>query len=159
MRPEGDRRAALAMTESVSGCALARRKQFLNFTVIGGVGFLIDAGILTVLSQVFGVNLYISRLFSFACASLSTWLLNRSFTFSDATRDVDVNSSEYFRYITVQIIGAFLNLAVFSVLIATFPALQKLPVLPLAVGAIFGLLFNFMGARLWVYPQKDRFFE
>lgn len=141
----------------MKGCA--RQKQFLHFTAIGGVGFVIDAGILTVLSQSFGVNLYLARLFSFSCASFCTWLLNRSLTFSNATRDVDAHSSEYFRYIAVQIVGSALNLAVFSVLIASFPTLQALPVLPLAVGAAFGLVFNFVGARLWVYPEKDHSFE
>lgn len=124
------------------------------FAAVGGVGFAIDAGVLTIMMKQLGQNLYLSRLVSFSCASLATWLLNRSLTFRSATRGVDATSVEYFRYVTVQIIGAMINLLVFVLLVQLRPALSELPVIPLAVGAVFGLLFNFAATRFWVYPDR-----
>lgn len=128
--------------------------RILVFAAVGGVGFAIDAGVLTVMMQLLGFNLYVSRLTSFSCASLATWLLNRSLTFRTATRGVEASGSEYFRYVTVQIVGAMINLLVFVLLVQLRPTLSELPVVPLAVGAVFGLLFNFAATRFWVYPDR-----
>lgn len=130
-------------------------KQLSLFVIIGSVGFAIDAGILTALSRIFDVNLYLSRLFSFSTASLATWLLNRSLTFRSQTRGVNIHKSEYMRYMLVQIAGALANLLVFSILIAFYPVLKSYPVLPLAVAAIIGLVINFTGTRYWVYSDKE----
>jgi putative flippase GtrA len=131
-------------------------RQLLVFAFVGSIGFVIDAGILTVLSKYFSINLYLSRAISFSFASLATWLLNRMFTFRGHTRGVDIHSSEYMRYMLVQIGGAALNLLVFSILVAAYAQLGEQPVIPLAIGAVFGLAFNFTGARLWVYPLKEQ---
>jgi putative flippase GtrA len=138
---------------------LASSKQLLRFTAIGGVGFIIDASILTILFQFFELNLYISRMFSFGCASLATWLLNRTFTFAGLADNTRVKSAEYFRYITVQVIGSLLNLAIFTLLISTRPELRQWPVFPLAIGAAFALIFNFSATRYWVYSDRSDNFE
>jgi putative flippase GtrA len=137
----------------------ASSRQLLTFTAIGGVGFIIDASVLTTLFQFFGLNLYISRMFSFGCASFATWLLNRTFTFAGLADKTRVKSAEYFRYITVQIIGSLLNLAIFTLLISTHPELRQWPVFPLAVGAAFALIFNFTATRYWVYSVRRDDFE
>lgn len=123
------------------------RKLLIGFILVGAMGFVVDAAVLTVLSQVFGLNLYVSRLFSFVVACLATWLLNRAFVFA-STSD---RKREYGRYFVVQSGGALLNLGVFSVLVALLPPLQKLPVVPLAIASAVALFFNFAGSRLWVF--------
>ncbi len=129
-------------------------KRFFIFALVGGVGFVVDASILTVMMKQLHFNLYLSRSVSFTCASLTTWLLNRSLTFRDATQATVIHGTEYFKYVTVQIIGAAINLLVFVLLTLLRPELEHLPVVPLAVGAVFGLLFNFVGTRFWVYPDR-----
>ena len=58
----------------------------LGFAVVGGVGFLVDGGILTLLSQVAHTNIYLARGASFSLATLATWLLNRTFVFQAEPR-------------------------------------------------------------------------
>ena len=128
--------------------------QIVGFAFVGGIGFLVDGGILTVASQVFGVNLYLSRALSFSVATLVTWLLNRSFVFAVATPLAEARGREYARYLAVQIAGALLNLGVFALLIALYPGLHSVPVVPLAVGALFGMVLNFLGARFWVFSPS-----
>lgn len=130
-------------------------KQLLVFIFVGSVGFLIDATILTVLAKYLSYNLYLSRAVSFLFASLATWLLNRLFTFRELTRNVDIHRVEYIRYMTVQIVGAITNLVIFSILVAMYTQLREYPVVPLAIGAIFGLAINFVGARIWVFSPKE----
>ncbi len=57
--------------------------QFLRFVVVGGVGFIVDGGLLLILLA-YGVDTYLARVFSFPMAVISTWWLNRIWTFSSA---------------------------------------------------------------------------
>lgn len=126
--------------------------QVIAFATIGSIGFAIDGVIVTVLSVSAGINIYTSRLISFLLASLTTWLLNRQHTFRRVRQDTKISTSnEYIRYIVIQIGGSVINLSVFTWLVATNPALQSIPIMPLAAGASVALVFNFLGARLWVY--------
>ncbi|MFZ6645593.1 GtrA family protein [Undibacterium sp. TJN25] len=128
--------------------------QVLSFAVVGGIGFLIDAGVLTLLSVHFGVNVYTARVVSFALASLGTWLLNRRHTFGQAGVDnAKAGSGEYLRYMSVQAAGAMINLGVFSALVVILPSLARYPVIPLAAGSGVAMFFNFFGARHWIYRQ------
>lgn len=125
----------------------------LAFGLVGAIGFAVDGGILTLLSQRFAVNIYLSRLFSFAIATITTWLLNRTFVFKAQELDAQKKRQEYGKYLLVQIGGALLNLGIFSALIKVLPSLQTIPVVPLAVGAVFGMLFNYSGSRFWVFKK------
>ena len=131
---------------------LANRRQLLHFTLIGGIGFVIDGGVLTLLSVMAGVNIYLARLISFTLATLATWWLNRRHTFGmDSAVGTGTKAGEYGRYILIQVGGGLLNLAIFAWLILIEPRLRSIPVLPLAIGAGAGLVWNFLGAKLWVY--------
>lgn len=123
----------------------------IAFGLVGAIGFVIDGGILTVLSQRFGVNIYLSRLCSFTMATLGTWILNRTLVFKAQELDAQNKRQEYGKYLLVQIGGALLNLGVFSALIKAVPSLETIPVVPLAIGAVFGMLFNYSGSRYWVF--------
>ena len=125
-----------------------------SFAFVGVIGFVIDGGALTVLSVVCGLDVYASRLVSFTLATFFTWWLNRKHTFGLPSGQVGVTQvREYGRYVAVQIVGALLNLVVFAWLINLDPDLRQIPVLPLAVGAGAGLVWNYWGARILVYRK------
>lgn len=124
-------------------------RQGTSFVLIGLVGFAVDGGVLTLLSTSFAMNLFVARGFSFLLACLATWLLNRSFTFAAAASPR--KGAEYGRYLLVQTGGALANLAIFSWLVMASAQMRAVPILPLAIGAMAGLVINFSGARLWVY--------
>lgn len=133
------------------------RRQFLHFLWIGGIGFVVDGGVLTLLSVSWGMNIYIARVFSFFLATLATWWLNRTFAFNaTATRIPGARANEYARHITVQIGGGIFNFAVFSWCIFVEPSWRAVPLLPLAVGSAFGLIWNFAGAKLWTFREAVR---
>ncbi len=125
--------------------------ELFAFGLVGSVGFIVDAGILTLLAQKFGVNVYLSRLFSFPTATVITWLLNRSLVFNFRHQKT---RSEYGKYLLVQTGGALVNLGVFALLLRAIPTLHATPVIPLAAGALFGLVFNYSGSRYWVFRER-----
>ena len=130
-------------------------RQLCRFALIGVAGFVVDAGVLTLLNAYVMANLYVARLVSFSTAVLATWMCNRVWTFpSNATTPADT-LREWFRYVAVQSIGSLTNLAVFFVSIRANPELAQVPVIPLAYGAICGLVVNFLGSRFWVFAVKD----
>jgi putative flippase GtrA len=127
-------------------------RRFAGFLVVGGIGFLIDAGVLTLALHDFTPSVYVARALSFTAAVIATWLLNRMFVF-----DADANGSivaEYGRYFVTQVAGALSNLGVFVALIELMPRLGSTPIVPLAVGAALGALVNYAGATLWVFNAR-----
>ena len=123
--------------------------RLLSFACVGAVGFVVDAGVLTFLVKIFGWNVYAARGVSFPAATIVTWALNRRLAF--ATRQSASKHHEYARYLLVQVMGAGINLACFSVLLVLYPWMNQLPVVPLFFGALVALLFNYAGSRYFVY--------
>ena len=120
-----------------------------GFVVVGAIGFLVDAGVLTALMAGFEFDHYRARAISFAIAVTATWYMNRRWVFE---RDaVPVSGREYSSYFVVQIVGAVINLSVFVAVIELAPDLAVLPVIPLAIGAAAALLFNFSMSSRFVF--------
>ena len=127
-------------------------RRFAKFLVVGGIGFIVDAGVLTLALRHLTSSIYAARALSFSAAVVVTWLLNRTFVFSAG--DSGALVGEYGRYLTTQIVGAACNLAVFVALIEAFPGLASNPVIALAVGAVLGALVNYAGSLYWVFRPK-----
>ena len=129
-------------------------RQLAGFALVGAVGFAVDGGVLSLLTHVLGLNVYLSRAFSFAAAATVTWLLNRTLVFRVNESPNKERGREYGRYFAVQSVGALVNLGVYSGLVAGFPFLHSVPIIALAIGALFGLIVNYTGSKYWVFrPQ------
>ena len=133
---------------------LTPRQKLLFFIFVGGIGFLVDGGGVTLLSQFFAFDIYVSRLLSFAIATITTWGLNRTLVFKHDADPSTRKIVEYGRYLCVQIGGGAANLLVFTLVLIIYPALKAIPIVPLFFGSIFGLFINFAGSRYWVFVRK-----
>ena len=120
-----------------------------RFSVVGGLGFLVDASVLTVLVKLAGFGLYSSRAVSFLLAVSVTWLANRFWTFGTAGHQR--RGREYAGYIVVQVLGALINLGVYVYCIESFAWMGRYPVVPLAIGAALALVFNFYFSNRLVF--------
>lgn len=150
-----DREPDQPSSRSVAGATSARSgSAFMRYLAVGGAGFVIDASLLTLLTVQFQSGLLLGRATSFTIATLSTWLLNRTFVFPSGGLRTATLWTEYGRYISVQIAGAVTNLAVFFALIGLFPFLTRALVFPLAVGAVCALGITFIGSRHLVFNPR-----
>lgn len=129
---------------------LQRRGRYL---VVGAAGFAVDAGLLSLLVHLFGLDPILARAPSFLAAVTVTWILNRTHTFAGRSR-FD-RKTEYRRYFSVQIAGALANLAIYVLLIRLFPPLGQLPIIPLAAGAVGGLIVNYKLSSTYVFPEQS----
>ena len=143
-----------AMSPSVSQIEPAARRsprELLMFLAIGGIGFIVEAVILTSLTMMADWSPWQARIPSFISAVLITWALNRRHTF--AGRAWQQRSVEAFFYTAIQVGGALINLAIFGACLALFPQLARIPVIPLAIGAVGGFVFNFLLSSKWLYSR------
>jgi putative flippase GtrA len=124
-----------------------------GFVLVGAIGFLIDAGILTALMTGFEFDHYRARAISFTVAVTATWYMNRRWVFEQNA--VRISGREYTSYFVVQVIGAAINLSVFVAAIELAPRLAIWPVIPLAIGAAAALLFNFTASSRFVFSDSD----
>ena len=127
-------------------------KQFVPFCVVGGIGFIVDAGILALMVHGFGVGPLVSRLVSFPCAMTTTWYLNRKVTFSSSA--ADRTSREWVRYALVSITGNMVNFGIYVLCIGMFQVMYDFPEFALAIAAAVALFFNYIGASRFVFTAE-----
>jgi putative flippase GtrA len=125
-------------------------RQFASFAVIGGLGFLVDAGVLSLLMRA-GTGFHAGRLFSFLVAVTFTWFMNRQHSFHP--RGGEPLWHEWLRYLLAMTLGGSFNLACSFASYHWLPLAQRWPVLAVAVGSVAGMLVNFVTARQFVFRR------
>ena len=125
--------------------------QLLRFVIVGGIGFLVDAGVVSLLVAVTDLGLYWSRLLSFLCAATATWALNRNFTFRGQGSVNRVR--EWGAFLAVSIGGAAINYGVYVLTIEAWPLARHFPALAVAFGSLAGMVFNFPASKYLVFRR------
>lgn len=128
------------------------QNSFIRFSLVGLIGFVVDAGLLWLLQGFLGP--YVGRLISFAAAVLSTWVLNRSFTFANRQSGLSLRQ-EFARYFSTMIVGGGVNYTLYAALIYFVDIIAQQPILGVAAGTLAGLTINFTLSRRWVF-SKDK---
>lgn len=127
-------------------------KQFLQFSVVGVLGFLVDTAILYAVLA-FGDYYYSGRVVSFLGAVTFTWYMNRTFTFRNRSPDL---FRQWFHFLVTNSGGGLVNILVYSLLIASFELVRSYPILGVAVGSIAGLTVNFTLSRKFVFRTHGK---
>lgn len=122
------------------------------FAVAGGAGFLIDAGVLSLLGQA-GLDPRAARLVSFSAALVTTWLVNRSLAFGD--RSGAPTLAEFLRYAAASAAAAIVNLAVFMGLVTWGGPFATWPVLALAIATALSMALNFTSYLKVVFRPRE----
>jgi putative flippase GtrA len=120
--------------------------RFLCFAIVGGTGFLVDAGTLATLHHGAGMDPFLARIVSIALAAWTTWRLNRSLTFGVSALS---QSMEGLRYAVVAGVTAGLNYMLYALALMLWP---ELPPLAAAVGAtLVAMVFSYAGYSRFVF--------
>jgi putative flippase GtrA len=127
-------------------------RQFIPFCVVGGIGFVIDAGILALLVHGTGLGPLLSRLVSFPCALTATWFLNRRVTFYHAVSNNP--GQEWLRYALVSVAGSLINFIVYVTCIRLSQTMYIYPETALGIAAIVALTFNYLGSSRYAFSQN-----
>ncbi|WP_250492654.1 GtrA family protein [Caballeronia sp. GAWG1-1] len=126
--------------------------QFLRFAIAGGVGFLVDAGVLYVMLHL-GAGPYLGRVVSFLCAVVATWQINRRITFTPGAHRSILR--EFYQYLLAMIGGGACNYAAYVLALRLLPAHALTPLAAVAAGSVAGMVVNFVLAKLWVFRHGE----
>ncbi|MEM7123603.1 MAG: GtrA family protein [Pseudomonadota bacterium] len=123
--------------------------QFLRFCLVGGIGFVVDAGSLWLLIDYGGMGLLSGRVVSYLIAATVTWALHRHFTFPHGRNSP--KGRQWVRFVVVNAVGAGINYGVYALLVLNIAAFAQWPVLAVAAGSVVALAFNFLASRHFVF--------
>src|SRR5262245_35510057 len=100
--------------------ALPRKipSEFLRFAAAGSVGFALDAGLLLAFTSFLGWPPLPARLASFSIGLVSTWLLNRAFTFRSEAKTAGGMGKEFASYAAVQLTGGAINFVIYAAIVS-----------------------------------------
>ena len=119
-----------------------------GFVLAGGTAFVVDSGVLLILTRLVGVPALAARLAAISIAMVVSWLINRTLTFTARTPPT---LSEFARFAAVGWSAAALNYVVFAVLILLAPGIH--PVLAVAVASICAMGLSYTGMKFGVFRQ------
>ena len=127
-------------------------RQPLGFALVGCAGFATDALLFLLLTRGLGVPIYPARVLAFIPASVVTWQLNRHLVFrtGDAPHR---RRDEYLRHFSVQSLGIAVNFASFTLAVETGLGRGNAQLLPLAIGSLVAMVFNYLGSRRFVFRR------
>lgn len=118
-------------------------RHIFGFLLSGAIAFPVDAGVLS-LGVWLGLPAAIARIPSFLAAVVTTWVLNRRFTFRTSQIPSLV---EFLRYLAAMSFGLSINYAVFVIALGIWPLLADWPVLALVPATLAGMIVNFVTSR------------
>lgn len=123
----------------------------LRFLATGGVGFLVDAGVLSLLLATTSIGPILARCISFPVAFVVTWLLNRSWSFGDRPRPK--LGIELGAYSAVQGIGFAINFGAYSFLVSDGLGVLAPPLVALFVGALISAVVTYLLLNSGLYRK------
>ncbi|MBU4263733.1 MAG: GtrA family protein [Proteobacteria bacterium] len=126
--------------------------ELFKFSLVGTLGFVVDAGSLQLLVSLAGINPYASRLFSYLLAATTTWWLNRRFTFTAC--DEACWKGQWLRYLVVNAAGGGVNYGVYALCLFLSEFVRQHLYLGVAAGSLVGLAVNFTASRYLVFQVR-----
>lgn len=127
-------------------------RKFIFFCIAGGVGFLVDIGVLVFFLHFDLLDPYSARIFAIGSAMFCTWIINRNFTFQKGNRSV---VSEGFRYGSVGVTSALLNYGIYAGLLLVFAGTLR-PTFAVVIASSLATCWSYFGYSRFVYdgPKK-----
>ena len=124
----------------------AEARRFFRFALVGGTGFIIDAGLLALLHHGGGLDPFLSRLISISAGAFTTWRLNRGLTFGASGLS---QAREGLRYGAVAALAAGINYLIYAAALLLWPALP--PLAAAVMATLAAMCFSYAGYSRLVF--------
>jgi putative flippase GtrA len=133
--------------------------QFIKFSIVGGLNFLIDLGVLNFLIYLSGISagIFYSAFkgTSFAVAVINSYFWNKYWTFESSGSP---KTAEFFTFLAVNLIGFAINVTTASLVVNFIGAPPGFSGslwanVGAAIAAIVSLFWNFIGMKYWVFRK------
>jgi putative flippase GtrA len=135
----------------ISG-ADSQRAQLVRFGLVGGLGFVIDTGVLYLCLYYAHVGYYFGRLISYLCAASVAWYLHRIYTFKlQCTKG---KRTQFMSFVVFNSFGGVANYFIYALLIANYAWFRQYPVFAVGIGALVALFINYYLSKKIVFRVK-----
>jgi putative flippase GtrA len=124
----------------------------VRFVLVGGVGFVVDSGIMLWLMRLHTWEPIAARSVSFPVAVALTWMLNRLWSFAAGRARKPM--AQLAAYLLTQAGGLAINYLVFAGLTTFGGFWRDWPVICLAVGAVLSMAFTYTVSRRHVFSAR-----
>lgn len=149
--PITERPAVAGWAARLGPARLRLALELFRFGVVGTIGFVVDAAVLTA-AIALGLGPWLGRVLSYLIGASTTFTLNRLWTFRHVPRARSVGR-QWALFLLVNLVGFTCNYGTYALLIALVPLVAAHPVLGVAAGSIAGLAGNFVLSRRFVFSQ------
>jgi len=123
---------------------------FLNYSAVGGVGFLVDASTVHLLVYLAMMDPYISRVLSYLLAATVTWYLNRKYTFFSTSKN---NKREWLYYLAGNSLGGGINYLCYAIIVYYYKDLSYVLLVAVSTGSTIGLAVNYAINKYFVFTR------
>lgn len=104
---------ALPLSERDSRSSL--QVQLVRFIITGGLSAIVDFGLLTLFTHVFGLPQWLARTFSFIAGTTTAYMINRRWTFQAAA-----SAKRFSMVVVLYALTFFLNVGLYTALVYLF---------------------------------------
>lgn len=129
-------------------------RRFLQFALVGAVGFGVDSLVFILLWQVAGSSVQLARVVAFVVAATTTWYCNRRLTFAD--RPAQPCLTQWRRALTSALLAALPNLGVFQLLLMLLGHKGWAPYIAMVGGVLAGMGVNYFASQIWVFAPASK---
>ena len=124
-------------------------QQLAKFTVVGGIGFVVNLAVYRTLVH-HGVEFLLAALCSFLVAVTSNYILNRIWTFREQRGHIGIQGM---RFLVVSLGGLGLNLLLLELIVG---AAGTEKVVGQAIAIVLVTPLNFIGNKLWSFRRHKK---
>ena len=119
----------------------------VRFLMVGGLSFALDLGILAILHEIFGVDLWIATPIAFVTSLVFNFLLQRLFTFR-ATNHRAVSAAKYLLLVVF-------NIVVSDLIVTGFDAQGWSYVAGKVTATVLTTVWNYLLYRHWIFKRSE----
>ena len=123
-------------------------EQFLKFGVVGALAFVIDYGVLMLLSQVVGWDPVISSVFSFVISLVFNYVASMRFVFE--RREDLSRRREFTIFVVLSVIGLLINSACMWAGTAAFGGSALSVTVTKVAATVIVAIWNFVSRKRWL---------
>lgn len=123
-------------------------EQILKFGVVGALAFLVDYGVLMLLSQVFGVDPVLAAGISFCISVIFNYLASMRFVFTH--RDDMSKTREFVLFIVLSVVGLIINEIIMWLGTRAFGSSGLAVTAVKVVATAVVMVWNFVSRKLWL---------
>ena len=127
------------------------KRQILIFAFAGGVGFLIEAGIIHYGVTHLALDAQMPRLVSYPIALVWTWYINRTYGFEVKTKP---NLREFIRFVQSNFFAQLTNIGLYLIMTSWSEHLAQAPLIALILATAISMCVSFALYRLYAFSGR-----